>query len=299
MLTFEPIDVPHKSRFLAQVEFGHDRVTEQSFATLYSWSHKYHVELCFHDTFMFTRSRLHTQYHYTMPLGRGDLGKALRALERESEQQNQPFSLRGLTRPMISRIEEALPGRYAFTENRDSADYLYSAQDLIHLTGKKYHSKRNFIARFESQFAGRWSYEDLSADNLADVWAFQDHWCRKNDCASNISLQEESTTIALLLYNLEALEAIGGLLRIDGQVVAFTVGSRIGRDTMDINVEKADYDFVGSYPMINRAFAQRHCQEVSFINREEDLGLEGLRRAKLSYAPVEILMKHCAAIRGE
>ncbi len=298
MLTFEPIEIKHRQMFLNYIEYCRDRTTEQSFAAMYGWSHKYKASLGQQGGLLYARCAYEGHYHYLMPLGAGDLAEALRLMEREAERSSQPFSMRGLTSSMVRRVEEAMPGRYRFSELSGSADYLYASRDLIELSGKRYHSKRNFIKRFETAYEGRWHYEDITADNLDDVWDFQDKWCRKNDCASSLSLQEEGTTIALLLYNLKALGAYGGLLRVDGEVVAFTVGSPIGRDTMDINIEKADYEVVGAYPMINRLFARSHCADKAFINREEDLGLEGLRRAKLSYAPTEIITKYAVSLNG-
>lgn len=295
MLTFEPVSISHKPLFLSYAEQTDDRVTEQSFAALYAWAPKYKTEICHSGGFLFTRS-MAPRMAFWMPMGRGDLAGALRGMEETARAQAMPFMLRGLTRDMRRRVEEAAPHRYVFTENPEQYDYLYARRDLEELAGKKYHAKRNFITRFENEYAGRWRYEDITKENLGDVWVFQDKWCRKNDCASNLTLQEESTAIALFLYNLDALGAMGGLLRLDGSVVAFTVGSPIGRDTVDINIEKADYDVVGSYPMINWAFVRNRCSSYAFVNREEDMGLPGLRKAKLSYHPREIIVKYTASL---
>ena len=296
MLHFEPIEIRHKTLFQPFAEHTTDRTTEFSFATMYIWSHKFKLALCVHGDMLYLRSEAGEHPHYLLPRGSGNLADALSLLEQDTRGEY-PLVLRGLTEPMMARLEEARPGRFAFTPHPEIADYLYSAQDLRELSGKKYHAKRNFIHRFETEFSDRWIYEAITRDNLDDVWGFQDRWCRKNDCAGNVSLQEESTAIALLLFNMEALGASGGLLRVDGDVVAFTAGSPIGKDAIDIHVEKADYDIVGAYPMIGRAFLRDQGAWASYVNREEDLGLEGLRRAKKSYHPVALLTKYTAVLR--
>ena len=299
MLNFEPIEISHKPLFASYARYCRERISEGSFAALYIWSHKYKVQLCEYDGMLYLRSGMGKYPAYLPPRGPGDLAAALLLLEREAERQEHPFVLRGLTEARIPQVEAALPGRYVFTPNPDVADYIYNAEDLRTLSGRKYHTKRNFIARFENTYAGRWSYEEITPDNLKDVWALQDSWCRKNDCVSNVSLQEEATAIALLLYNMEALGATGGLLRVDGHVAAFTVGSPImGTDAIDIHVEKADYDVVGAYPMINRAFLRHGGAWAMYVNREEDLGLEGLRKAKQSYHPTDLLMRYTAVRKG-
>ena len=297
MLPFTDIHLKHRETMQSFVAAAGGRQMEQSFAGLYIWSHKFKVQLCQYKDFLLCLASKPCPPYYLMPIGQGDPASVLPAMEEDAHAKGNPFVLRGLTASMRQRIETALPKRYQFTPNRASADYLYLAKDLQELSGRKYHSKRNFIARFEETYHNRWSYEPITKDNLKDVWAFQDMWCRKNDCASNVSLQEESTSIALLLYNMDALRATGGLLYADGRVAAFTVGSLIGKDTMDIHVEKADYETVGAYPMINREYARRGCAGVTYINREEDMGLEGLRRAKLSYGPVEVCEKFTAVLR--
>ncbi len=294
MLPFEAIQPSHAALFHQIADQEDCRTTEQSFVGLYIWSHRSKLALCRWGDFLFFRAMWKKKPFYLMPIGRGDLAAALDLLEEDAAAQDAPFVMHGLTQSMKDRVERIFPGRYVFSEDRDQADYLYESKALIELSGKAYHSKRNFITRFENEYAGRFAYEDITKENLDDLWEFQDRWCHKNNCADSLTLQEEATTIALLLYNLELLGAYGGLLRVDGRVVAFTAGSQIGRDTMDIHIEKADHDVVGAYPMINRSFARRHCQSLAFINREEDMGLEGLRRAKLSYHPLEICLKYTA-----
>lgn len=285
MLAFEPMRLSHKSLYESYTTSM--RTSENSFAAMFSWSHKNHIHVTENNGFLFRFADVAHPF-YMLPLGGGDLNGALEMLTDDAKERGIPMVIRAVTEEQ----KPLLGSDYEFTENRDMADYIYNAQDLINLTGKAYHAKRNFVSRFSRE--SEWSYEDINDKNIADVWEFQDRWCRKNDCASNTSLQEEATCIAILLYNLKNLDAYGGLLRADGKVCAFTIGSRVGAETLEVHVEKADYDITGAYQMINREFAARHAAELRYINREEDLGIESLRKAKLSYHPCEIAMKYTA-----
>lgn len=267
------------------------RTSESSFTAVFSWLHKNKLRICEQDGIFFRFANTSKPF-YLYPLG-GDFDRALELIEADANTRGIPMTIRAVTEEQRASFENK---GFTISEDRDSADYLYNAQDLLELAGKKYHAKRNFIARFERE--NNWQYEEITDENLTEVWDFQDKWCRKNGCDTNESLQEEATCIALLLYNLKALKANGGLLKADGKVVSFTIASHVGADTIEIHVEKADYDVTGSYPMINREFLRHNLTpDIKFINREEDLGLESLRKAKLSYHPCEILTKY-TAIRG-
>lgn len=287
MLDFEPIRLSHKDMY--KFYTLNNRTSESSFTAMFSWSHKNKIKLAERDGFLYRLADVEKPF-YLFPLG-GDHERALAVIERDAKERSYQLIYKAVTEE-----QKALMGdSYTFTENRGAADYIYGARDLIELRGRAYHSKRNFISRFERD--NEWSYEDITDDNINEVWEFQDKWCRKNDCASNVGLQEEATCIAVLLYNLENLDAYGGLLRAGGKAAAFTLGSRVGEETLEVHVEKADYDITGVYQMINREFARRHAADLRFINREEDLGIENLRKAKLSYHPCEIAMKYTAVKR--
>jgi hypothetical protein len=264
------------------------RTSESSFTAMFSWSHKNKIKITEKDGFLYRLADVEKPF-YLFPLGGdGDHERAMAVIEQDAKERGYQLIYRAITEDQ----KDLMGNGFAFTENRGAADYIYNAQDLIELRGRAYHSKRNFISRFERE--NDWSFEGITDDNINEVWEFQDKWCRKNDCASNVGLQEEATCIAILLYNLENLEAYGGLLRADGKVAAFTLGSQVGGETLEVHVEKADYEITGVYQMINREFAKCHAADLKYINREEDLGLENLRKAKLSYHPIEIAMKYSA-----
>ncbi len=287
---FTPLTLKDKSMFDAYALRGGARTVEANFACAYIWNHKYHSALLPTPNALYVRYTLDNA-PMIRPVGVLDWKTAV-----EEMRENAPeATLCDLSEEDRLALESAMPGAFVFTERREVADYLYSCDDLADLPGKKYHSKRNHCSRFEREYAGRWVYEPIHNTNIDDVWLFHENWCRKNDCSTNLTLQEEGTSIALLIYNLTALDAHSGLLRVDDKVVAFAAGTMIGADGLDVHIEKADYDVPGSYAMICREFAKSVRPRVRWINREDDMGLENLRKAKLSYYPAEILNKYSAA----
>ena len=286
---FERMDLSDKTRFESAVRRAPRRIADLSFACQYIWMHKYNPELHSGQHALYLRYGLPDGLWYT-PIGVTDWSACLAELDGLDPAARMGY----LTKPDADAAEAAAPGKYIFAETRESADYIYLKDDLALLEGKKYHSKRNFCSRFERENAGNWSYEPLTGANLADAWLFQDSWCRKNGCDGSLTLQEESTAIALLLYNLDNFGAPAGMLKVGGRAVAFTAGSWVTDDTVVVHVEKADYDIPGAYQMICREFAKNSCGGAVYINREDDMGLENLRKAKMSYNPHEIIMKYSA-----
>ena len=297
MLHFESTMLAHQERFNRAVWRARAFTTEFSFTGCYIWAHKYKHQICFWEDSLLTRCLVDGSPVYLMPLG-GDERSAVEHLREAAENEGSSLRFRGLTCEQASRLEALFPGRFSFADSRDSADYLYRYEDLTELPGKKYHGKRNFIHRFEQAFAGRWQYERVGARNMDDIEAFQEFWLRKNQSDCSMTLQEENTTIATLLRHLDDLDARGGALRLDGRIVAFTCGALISGDVLDIHVEKADYEVPGAYQMIHREFLRREWPDVKLVNREEDMGLEGLRKAKLSYHPCGLAVKYHATWKG-
>ncbi len=173
---------------------------------------------------------------------------------------------------------------------RDNFDYIYSREDLATLSGKKYHSKRNHISSFTKKY--NWTYEELTPHNKEDFLAFSDKWYSDRGIESDEGLKAEKKALGEILDSSVKIPYKGALIRVDGRVVAITLGSPINEYTFDIHYEKADIDYPTAYAVINREFAKNSLSEYKYINREDDLGLEGLRKAKLSYKPQIILPKY-------
>ena len=208
-----------------------------------------------------------------------------------SAQRNVPFQMYNVTPEYYAQLEEWYPGRFQIEDVRDDADYVYESEKLATLSGKKLHGKRNHINKFKATYEGRWSYEKMTRDNVEDCFQMALKWREENGCEEDSEKRSEMCVTLNSLRLLEELELTGGVLRIDDEVVAFTIGEPICKDTFVVHIEKAFADVQGAYPMINQQFVEHECMNYRYINREEDTGSEGLRKAKLSYRPAFMVEK--------
>lgn len=179
---------------------------------------------------------------------------------------------------------------YNFQEMSDNFDYVYSAQELIDLKGRKFSKKKNRRNQFEKTYEYR--YERLGTENLEDVRKFQDSWCIKKDCMNSENLRSESIGLENLFKRLNETEVVGGVIYVNNSVVAYTIGEQLNSDTVVIHVEKADEVYNGSYQIINSIFLEREWSHMTYVNREDDSGIEGIKKAKESYNPIKRIKKY-------
>lgn len=186
---------------------------------------------------------------------------------------------------------------YEMRAERDNFDYIYNRMDLAELSGKKYHSKRNHISAFSKKYD--WSYHAITKENIDEVLRFADKWYSDRGEETDKGLLAEHEALKEILKTDIDLKAIGGFIRVEGKIVAFTVGSPINSYTFDIHYEKADTEYQTAYALINREFVLNELKDFKYVNREDDLGLEGLRKAKLSYKPEILLEKYSLIYAGD
>ena len=257
---------------------------------------RYQTELAEWKGFLLFRFYIEQELTYMMPVGAGCLEEVLLDLQSDALHKGATFRLAGICKDILDIIEDKFPGKFEFTTDRDYADYIYLRTDLASLKGKKYQPKRNHINRFKNRYPD-YVYKLLTKELIPECIRLESQWCKANDCAENEALQAERCSMQTVLENMDALDIQGGVLFAEGRIVAFTYGSPINPTTFDTCVEKADADVEGAYSMINYEFANSLPDTYLYINREEDLGLEGLRKAKLSYNPDTILEKYNAVLR--
>ncbi len=260
------------------------RICDQTFGNLFCWSACYDARLAVAgDSFVARWGD-----RYAIPVGP------------EKQALTEQLLAEGATRflGIDSRcrewLEHTFPGRFSFRERRNSADYIYDRDALETLVGKKLAAKRNHINYFEQNH--RWETRPLSEDNLEEVLAFSAQWCEKNDCLHDVSLAREGCAVRRGLRHFRELGYTGMVLYAEGAICAFTYGEPMGKAGFCVHAEKAEAELRGAYPMINREFVRSLPPAVRWINREDDAGDEGLRRAKLSYQPSELLMKYEAEV---
>lgn len=267
--------------------------SDGAFGTIFVWREVYHSQICRYQDFLL---RKYGDF-YTIPLGEGDLVNALDVMRQDAAQKGIPFALTGLTKDEVNRLEELLPGRFAYQEDRNAADYIYHSEDLIRLAGKKYHGKRNHISKFKRLYS--WNYEELGKENMEECMALAREWCVQYGCSEENGLDKEACALRETFEHFDQLGFVGGMIRVEGKPVAFTIGEEINEEAFVVHFEKALSDYTGSYTIINREFAAYSLSGYRYINREEDLGLEGLRKAKLSYHPALLLERFNAKWQGE
>jgi hypothetical protein len=235
-------------------------------------------------------------------VGSGDKKAALDAVMADAHERDIPCRFTGLTERDIRLLEELYPGRFFFHCDRDSYDYVYAIDDLAELKGKKYQKKRNHVNRFRAAHPDC-RVQPLSAENLEGVKALVDGWYETRlaqDPTADFLMERRALEKALRDYEKLGMES---LVLLEGErVLAFTMGSFLAENTLDVHFEKAREDVDGAYTAINQQMAfhlrEKH-PELRFLDREDDMGLEGLRKAKLSYNPVRLVEKYWARLWEE
>lgn len=283
-LEFRQVKLEDKELIDSYIKKQNSKSCSISFANIYLWEPHYKVTFTIVENMLVFRSNGEKPY-FSFPIGGGDVKKAIDFMMEYCKEMNLEFKMYGVTQEQFHVIEELYPGEFQVEYNRDEANYVYETEKLINLSGKKYHGKKNHINKFKRLYPD-WQYEDITDENLEECIEMAYGWRKENDCDTNELKRVEFCVSLNALKKLKELELIGGLIRAEGKVVAITVGEPLTNDTFVIHIEKAYAGVEGAYPMINREFLAHHATDYMYVNREEDTGAEGLRKAKLSYKPI-------------
>ncbi len=256
------------------------RFCENAFGTMFCWNYS---KICLlDDTYIWGNPE---KKRFDLPVGKNVDG-AIEALRQKYGE----FTLSSLSEDDIKNLEG-----YEITENTAFFDYIYEAESLITLKGKKLAAKRNHINAFVSD--GQWHTEKITSAHRDILLDFNKKWC-ENRCENAPDyLKHELCAAEIAINNFEALSLMGLMLYKNGELVAYSYGEPINHDTFCVHVEKADANVRGAYQMINREFAKTYCGGFKYINREDDAGDEGVRKAKLSYYPTQAGRKFKAHIK--
>ena len=274
------------------------RACEHNFTSIYLWSTAYPQKIARVGDRLLVEMLGGPGLSHLFPMGAGPLAPALDAAKADAESHGAPFTLICLTAEQKAQLEAEFPGRFVFQEDRDGFDYIYTIDKLADLSGKKLHAKRNHISRFCDQFPD-WMFEPIGPDNIADCLDMEEKWYAEQvaDDRADANLGHEKDAVETALGHMDELGVSGGLIRAEGRVLAFSMGSMTTADCYNVHFEKAYGEIQGAYAVINREMARwvrsTH-PEVAYFNREDDMGLEGLRKAKLSYYPDILLEKFSA-----
>lgn len=268
---------------------------DYNFGNIYIWDKHYRQLICRLGGRMLTKLRYEGKPTFVFPIGTGPLRPAIEALREFAACKGYPFRLRGLTEKHIQQLEEEYPGCFEYTEDVDCADYIYRADKLSTYSGKALHGKKNHCNRFEAE--NDWDFVPLTRELIPGCLDMLDLWSEENAGRLDESIAYEHDAIIRAFAAFEQLGLEGGVLRVSGRIVGFTVGEFACPDTFNVHFEKAEADINGAYPMVCRELTRMlmaKYPQLVYMNREDDMGFESLRRSKLSYKPEYLLKKYTA-----
>ncbi len=291
--------------------WGERQNCDLSFANLISWKYLYNTQFAIVNDYLVFRFHYNRHLAYMMPVAKPQPQEdgtfkvqpcdecsieVIKAIRDDSIAKGHPFLMMGVCNYMRDLIEQRFPDTFDIKPNRDFADYIYTREKLVNLSGKKLQSKRNHINKFKSLYPN-YEYRALTPDLIPQCLALEKQWRKvsKDDTDEtdlDEELSEELRSMTRAFNRWDRLGLIGGTIWVDNKLVAFTFGCPINQTTFDVCVEKADVNYEGAFTIINQEFVKHLPEKYFYINREEDMGDEGLRRAKESYRPDILLEKN-------
>lgn len=285
---FRDLILDDKTAFDAAFQKFPPRISEFTFTNLYSWRKAYRFKAALCGEFLIVRSDAGARPAFFEPIGEGDKKVMMLNILRD-------------TGGNFMRVPEETARAFAedpgvvVEEDTDNFDYVYATSDLVNLQGEKYDGKRNLIR----QFSGRYRYEYARLDHatIGECLAFEERWCGSRDCDSVDGLRNERQAIREMSDNCLVFGLIAGGIRIDNEIVALAVAEPLNPRTLVMHVLKADPNITGLYQAIMRDFLKREAGAFEYVNLEQDLGVPGLRKSKLSYHPVSMIKKYTVSLK--
>lgn len=291
--------------------WGERQNCDLSFGNLISWKFLYNTQFAIVNDYLVFRFHYNRHLAYMMPVAKPQPQEdgtfkvkpcdecsieVIKAIRDDSIAMGHPFLMMGVCNYMRDLIEQRFPDTFDIKPNRDFADYIYTREKLVNLSGKKLQSKRNHINKFKSLYPN-YEYRALTPDLIPQCLALEKQWRKVSKDDSDETdldeeLSEELRSMTRAFNRWDRLGLVGGTIWIDNTLVAFTFGCPINQTTFDVCVEKADVNYEGAFTIINQEFVKHLPEKYFYINREEDMGDEGLRRAKESYKPDILLEKN-------
>ncbi len=296
-LKFKAVELADRARIQAYTLQGQSQICDLAFANLFAWGKRYGTSWGILNKALVIRFNPQDRPHpaYLLPICQDNdsLRAALETLKGICQEEGYPLVLMGLPPKCREHLEELCPKTFHFLNDRAGCDYLYLREKLATLSGKKLQSKRNHVNKFKKLYD--YTEERINKANAHECLELARAWLKANK--EQAGENDEFVMIERMLMNFEALGLLGLLIRVERKVVAFSVGSPINETTFGVHIEKALVSYEGAFAMINQSFARLVPEQYIYLNREEDLGLEGLRKSKLSYRPELLLDKGAAVLR--
>lgn len=293
MLEFKKLELEDIELVQQYLNGQNSRLCDSTIGGIFMWRNYFQVEfVIYENTLLFKVRYLDGKIAFPMPVGE-HVKESLEAIKEYCIEKKIELHFCVVSKGQLEVIKENFSSIVAETE-RDWYDYLYDSQDMATFKGRRYSGQRNHINKFKKLYP-EYRFEEITKDNLEEVISFFEEFTITHQKDSETAI-EESKMVLELLKKYDIYRQIGGLIRVEDKIVAISVGEIVG-DTLFIHIEKADRDYQGSYQMIVNQFAAHYVNEdVNYVNREEDVGDEGLRKSKLSYHPVELLEKYTVKV---
>jgi uncharacterized protein len=287
---FKTLELQDKDIFREFLKAYEPETSELTFTNLFIWRSYYKFKWSVYKDWLVIVSLEGEYGTYAMePIGpspRDEVTRLVLEWMREEKKENNPRIERADER-ILAEIE-GMKG-ISIESTRDHFDYVYLRDELVNLAGNKYRSKRNHINQLLRTYS--YQYSDLAPYHIQDCIELQDRWCEMKRCEDDLDLLGEWDAVKEILKSYTSFEVQGAVITIENKVVAFTIGQMLNDDTAVVHIEKADPEIPGLYPVINQQFCENNWKNVKYINREQDLGIPGLREAKLSYYPDHMVNK--------
>jgi uncharacterized protein len=286
-LEFKKLTLEDKSVFDKYFSKSNIDISEYTFTNLFVWRNYRNVEFAEFNGGLVLLAIYENEKYFLPPIGFDNFKDIVSFLLDFGVVNNMANSIRRVCEPKAEILRDS---GLKLVEDPDNFDYVYESYELAHLKGRKYSSKRNFITSFFSDF--NFEYKRYDDKYLHDCLNLTEFWISKKD-ANDKSLYNEYLAIKELLLNYSKLDALGSVLLIDGKVEAFAFGEKLNNDTFVIHFEKANPELKGIYQTINKLFVEKEVvDKYQYVNREQDLGIPGIKKAKESYFPVKMIKKY-------
>jgi len=291
-LEFESIQLKQQSAYLEYLDACPSKASDYSFINLWGWADAYGLEWAWSSDLVWIRqSRPETIYWG--PVGNWEKVDWNHVLRNDF---NSTVQFGRIPKKLLDLWQQTDDTHLKSQASRRHWDYLYAVKDLVELKGRKFHKKKNLLNQFVKNY--EYSFLPLGAENVHLTMQMQEDWCTWRDCAAEEALDSENRVILKILDNWEQFDRVmGGALMVDNRMVAYTVAEELADDSLVIHFEKGDADYKGVYQAINQIFLKETGLSYQTVNREQDLGSEGMRKAKMSYNPIDFVEKFNVVIR--
>lgn len=297
-MEWKPITLDAREEVESFLETYHGEVADLTFTNFFIWRHAREIVYAVTNGCLIVRTCYPDQTPFIFfPVGYGDSLAALESALAFFQNKNWLFTLKAISESQKEALESWKPGSFEFEEQRAHFDYVYSTQELRELKGRKFHKKKNHFNQF-LEWSPNHTYESITADTAPEVKATAISWFDQIKGKAHPGLHNEHIGLCDALDHFDNLSWSGGLIRVDGKIAAFSMGELLNPEMVVIHIEKANTFYHGAHQAINKFFLDHTWSDTVYVNREEDLGIEGLRKAKLSYHPVKLITKYQARLTG-